>query len=187
MIRKIVPQILFISLFLTINSSAFSKQSKWQPAKEGNKIILIRHALAPGGGDPKGFKLDDCKTQRNLNKIGINQSKKIGNLFKKNKIKIDKVLSSQWCRCKDTAMYAFKKYEEFPPLNSTFSPPFDKNEKRQIQNLKSFVQNWNSNNGNLVLVTHYVVILAVTGLAPSSGEIVITDKDFKVLSTIDTF
>ena len=64
---------------------------------------------------------------------------------------------------------------------------FDKNEKRQIQNLKSFVQNWNSNNGNLVLVTHYVVILAVTGLAPSSGEIVITDKDFKVLSTIDTF
>ncbi len=186
MIRKIVPHyflLIFTFLFFTDSPA----RADWSPAKEGEKIILIRHALAPGGGDPKGFKLNDCKTQRNLNQIGINQSKKIGELFKKNNVKIDQVFSSQWCRCKDTARYAFKKYKEFSALNSTFSPPFDKNEKKQIKKLKNFVKNWNGNGGNLVLVTHYVVILAVTGKTSSSGELVITDRNFNVLSTINTF
>ena len=99
MIRNIVPHIIYLIVFLLLftNYSAFSN---WTPAKEGNKIILIRHALAPGRGDPKEFKLEDCKTQRNLNRTGINQSKKIGKLFKKNKVPVDQVLSSQWCRCK---------------------------------------------------------------------------------------
>ena len=97
------------------------------------------------------------------------------------------MLSSQWCRCKDTAKYAFGKFKEFSALNSTFSPPFDKNEKRQIKELKSFVKNWDGQGKNLVLVTHYVVILAMTGEAPSSGELIITDKNFNVLSTINTF
>ncbi len=186
MIRKIVPHLFFITfifLFLLICPI----KADWSPAKEGEKIILIRHALAPGGGDPKGFKLDDCKTQRNLNQIGINQSKKIGKLFQTNNIKIDQVLSSQWCRCKDTAKYAFKKFKEFSALNSTFSAPYDENEKQQIKELKNFVKNWRGNGGNLILVTHYVVILAVTGKASSSGELVITDKDFNILSTINTF
>jgi len=114
----------------------------WVEAKEGDKIILIRHALAPGGGDPPGFKIDDCKTQRNLDKVGIEQSKAIGKLFKKNKIPVDKVLSSQWCRCKDTAKYAFKNYFEFPALNSTFQSSFAKNEPKQLKQLQTFVNNW---------------------------------------------
>ena len=148
---------------------------------------MIRHALAPGRGDPKGFKINDCSTQRNLDEVGVNQSKHIGKLFKQNKIEIDQVLSSQWCRCKDTARHAFRKYKEFSALNSTFSPPYRKKEKEQLRELKNFIQKWNGGKGNLVLVTHYVVILAVTGQAPSSGEIVITDKNFNVLSTINTF
>ena len=72
-------------------------------------------------------------------------------------------------------------------MNSTFSPPYDKNEKEQLKELRNFVSKWNGKGGNLVLVTHYVVILAMTGQAPSSGEIVITDKNFNVLSTINTF
>ena len=99
---------------------------------------------------------------------------------------IDQVLSSQWCRCKDTAKYAFKDYKEFPALNSTFRSPYDKNAKIQIKELKNFVKNWNGNGGNLILVTHYVIITAVTNAVPSSGEIVIIDKDFNVLSTIET-
>ena len=122
-----------------------------------------------------------------MNQIGIDQSKKIGKLFKENNIKIDQVYSSQWCRCKDTAKYAFKDFKEFAALNSTFSSPYDQKEKEQIKELKNFVQNWKGNGGNLILVTHYVVILAVTGLAPSSGELVIVDKNFNILSTIDTF
>jgi len=97
------------------------------------------------------------------------------------------VLSSQWCRCKDTARYAFKNFKEYSALNSTFSPPYDKREKKQIDELKGFVSKWKGNGGNLILVTHYVVILAITGVAPSSGELVVTDRNFNVLSTINTF
>ena len=85
-----------------------------------------------------GFKINDCKTQRNLNQEGIDQSKKIGKLFQKNKVLIDQVLSSQWCRCKDTAKYAFKKFKEFSALNSTFQSPYNKNETRTIKRNKKF-------------------------------------------------
>ena len=172
-------------LFLFTFQSKASEQA-WNIAQEGNKIILIRHSLAPGGGDPAGFKIDDCKTQRNLSKKGINQSKKIGKLFKKNNVPVDQVLSSQWCRCKDTAKYAFKNYFEFPALNSTFQSSFAKNEPKQLKQLQTFVNNWDGDGGNLVLITHYSIITAITNAVPSSGEIVITDKKFNVLSTIPT-
>ena len=185
MIRSIVPQILFL-IFLFSFLIIDPVYASWDPAKEGDKIILIRHSKAPGVGDPPGFKIKDCKTQRNLSKKGINQSKKIGKLFKINQIKIDQVLSSQWCRCKDTAKYAFKNYKEFSALNSTFQAPYDKNAKKQIKELKKYIQKWNGNGSNLVLVTHYVIITAITDVAPRSGEIVIIDKNFNTLSTILT-
>ena len=81
--------------------------------QKGGKIVFIRHSLAPGNGDPVNIDLKKCDTQRNLNQEGIEQSKKIGKLFKDNNIQIDKVLSSEWCRCKDTARFAFNKYEIF--------------------------------------------------------------------------
>ena len=175
-------------LSLTFSSLLFSNvqalETNWKPAQEGGKIILIRHALAPGTGDPAGFKINDCSTQRNLNKVGIDQSKRIGELFKRNNVPVDQVLSSKWCRCKDTAKYAFKKYKEFSALNSTFRSPYDEKAKKQIKELKNFVQNWSGNGGNLILVTHYVIITSVSDAVPRSGEIVITDKNFKVLSTI---
>ena len=178
---------LLVIIFSILSFHIQTKENNWKHAQDGDKIIMIRHALAPGSGDPKGFKIDDCTTQRNLDEAGISQSKKIGELFKEKKIKIDQVLSSQWCRCKDTAKYAFKDYKEFSALNSTFSAPYNKKEKQQIRELRNFVKKWNGQGGNLILVTHYVVILAMTGQAPSSGELVITDKNFNVLSTIDTF
>ena len=178
---------LILSLFFFLfTSQLYASDQAWNIAQEGNKIILIRHSLAPGGGDPAGFKIDDCKTQRNLSKKGINQSKKIGKLFKKNQIKIDQVLSSQWCRCKDTAKFAFNNYKEFSALNSTFQPPYDENAKKQIMELKDYIQKWNGNGKNLVLITHYVIITAITDVVPRSGEIIIIDKNFKTLSTILT-
>ena len=182
-IISLLLKALIISLF-SIHSH--SSEQNWKPAQEGNKIILIRHSLAPGGGDPAGFKINDCKTQRNLNRVGIKQSKKIGKLFKKNKVLIDQVLSSQWCRCKDTAQYAFGDYKEFTALNSTFQSPYDKNETKQLKELYNFVKKWDGKGKNLVLVTHYSIITAITNAVPSSGEIVITDKNFKVISTIST-
>tara|TARA_B100000886_G_scaffold157250_1_gene107154 strand:+ start:1337 stop:1879 length:543 start_codon:yes stop_codon:yes gene_type:complete len=153
--------------------------------KEEGKIIFIRHSIAPGGGDPENFSLKDCATQRNLSKKGIEQSKEIGEFFKKNKIIISKVLSSQWCRCKDTAFYAFGKYEEFFALNSTFQMKFSGNSKKQAEALKNFVKKWDGK-GNIIFVTHYVIILKHTNYAPNSGELVITDKNFNVLSTLRT-
>ena len=153
--------------------------------KEEGKIVFIRHSIAPGGGDPENFSLKDCSTQRNLSKKGIEQSKQIGEYFKKNKVIISRVLSSQWCRCKDTAFHAFGKYEEFFALNSTFQIKFSGNSKKQAEALKNFVKKWDGK-GNIIFVTHYVIILKHTNYAPSSGELVITDKNFNVLSTLRT-
>ena len=184
--NKIISLILNLILFSLISFQINASEQAWNLAQEGDKIILIRHSLAPGGGDPPGFKIDDCKTQRNLNRKGINQSKKIGKLFKKNKVPIDQVLSSQWCRCKDTAKYAFGNFKEFTALNSTFQSPYNKNEPKQLKELYNFVKKWEGKGKNLVLVTHYSIITAVTNAVPSSGEIVITDKNFEVLGTIQT-
>jgi|TARA_B110000438_G_scaffold242046_1_gene241457 phosphohistidine phosphatase SixA len=182
--NNFVPRLILSIILSLILFNVEANEANWKPAQEGNKVILIRHALAPGTGDPPGFKLYDCSTQRNLNQVGIDQSKKIGELFKKNEVIIHKVLSSQWCRCKDTAKYAFGNYKEFSALNSTFRSSDVEKAKRQITKLKNFVKNWNGNGGNLILMTHYVIISAVTDAEPRSGEIVITDKNFKVLSTI---
>jgi len=184
--NKIISLLVKIFIFSLISFHSHSSEQNWKPAQEGNKIILIRHSLAPGGGDPVGFKINDCKTQRNLNRTGINQSKKIGKLFKKNKVPIDQVLSSQWCRCKDTAKYAFDEYKEFTALNSTFQSPYNKNEARQLKELYSFVKKWDGKGKNLVLVTHYSIITAVTNAVPGSGEIIVTDKSFDVIGTIVT-
>ena len=183
--KNIISLLAYLFIFLFTSQLNASNQA-WNLAQEGNKIILIRHSLAPGGGDPPGFKINDCKTQRNLNRTGINQSKKIGKLFKKNKVPVDQVLSSQWCRCKDTAKYAFGNFKEFAALNSTFQSPYNKNEGKQLKELYEFIKKWDGKGKNLVLITHYSIITAVTNAVPSSGEIVIADKNFKVLGTIQT-
>ena len=171
----------FIVFFLIIFSTAtYSQEQLINLLKDGNKIIFIRHAYAPGNGDPINFELNDCFTQRNLNHEGINQSKKIGQLFLKNKIQIDRVLSSEWCRCKDTAEFAFNKYTTFNALNSFYDPRFEKNKDKQISDLKNYILKWNSKK-NLVLVTHFVVILEVLNIHASSGEIIVSDKDFNII------
>ena len=184
--NKIISLSIKIFVFFLLSFNSHSSEQNWQALQEGNKIILIRHALAPGGGDPVGFKLNDCKTQRNLNQVGIDQSKRIGKLFKDNKVPIDQVLSSQWCRCKDTAKYAFKKFKEFSALNSTFQFPNDINESKQLEEIKIFVKQWEGKGKNLILITHYSIITAITDSVPGSGEIVVIDKNYNVLATIPT-
>ena len=175
-------------IFISINSSvnADSKKKIIKELKKGGKIIFIRHAYAPGGGDPKNFNIKECSTQRNLNKEGRDYSKKIGSFFEYNKIMINKVYSSEWCRCKETALIAFKEYKTKNFLNSFFSPQFAKNKDIQINNLKKFVENWEGNQ-NIVFVTHYVVIYEILDYSPSSGEMIITNKKFKVIGKVSEF
>ena len=173
-------------IFITISSvvKADSSQTLINELQKGGKLIFIRHAYAPGGGDPDNFDINDCSTQRNLSDSGRVQSKKIGNFFKENDIPIKLVISSEWCRCKETALIAFKNYETENFLNSFYSAKFAKNRKMQMKKLKDYVKSWNGDK-NLVLVTHYVVISEALDYAPSSGEIVIADKNFKKLNSIE--
>ena len=173
--------IIFISLTTTIKAE--SNKNLIDELKNGGKIIFIRHALAPGGGDPENFDILNCNTQRNLNEVGREQAKQIGNFFSKEKIPIKEVISSEWCRCKETAAIAFSGYKTEKFLNSFFSEKFKKNKNLQIKNLRSYVDRWDKKK-NLILVTHYVVILEILDYAPSSGEIVISDMNFKLIGSI---
>ena len=176
----------FIIIFITLPTSIKADLNKnlMNQLEEGGKLIFIRHAYAPGSGDPDNFNLNDCSTQRNLSEDGKTQAQLIGVFFKENKIKIDKILSSEWCRCKETAFIAFEDFETKDFLNSFYSIKFAKNKKTQVKNLKKYVNKWNSKK-NLILVTHYVVISEVLNYAPGSGEIIISDKDFNKIGNIE--
>ena len=175
-----------VIIFICINPSvkADSKKTLIDELQKGGKLIFIRHAYAPGGGDPDNFNINDCKTQRNLSNSGREQANKIGSFFKVNNILIDKIYSSEWCRCKETALIAFNNFENKSFLNSFFSPKFAQNKEPQIKKLKRFIKNWDGKK-NLVFVTHYVVISEILNYGSSSGEIVITDKDLKVIDTFE--
>ena len=174
--------IIFISLATSIKADLNENLKK--QLEDGEKIIFIRHAYAPGSGDPNNFNLNDCSSQRNLSDKGKIQAKNIGKFFRKNKIMVDKVLSSEWCRCKETADLAFEIFETENFLNSFYSLKFEKNKKQQMLDLKKYVKKYKGKK-NLVLVTHFVVISEVLNYAPSSGEIVISDKDFKKIGSIE--
>ena len=175
--------IILIILFL-FNHKSYANENIVEILKKNNNIIFIRHSLAPGSGDPENINLKDCKTQRNLNSEGIKQSKKIGNFFKKNNIKVEHVFSSEWCRCKDTAYHAFENFKTFDALNSFYSEKFYKNKNNQIKKLKKFISDWDSAS-NLVLVTHYVVILEILGVRTGSGEIIISNKKYEIKDRIE--
>ncbi len=177
---------LLILFFLLVFSSTklSSSDNIITQLQEGGKVVMIRHAYAPGIGDPNNFSIQDCSTQRNLNKHGIEQSKKIGNFFKENKIPIGIVLSSDWCRCKDTALYAFGKFETNSFLNSFYDHRFKDNKDKQIIALKNYIQKWQGNK-NLILITHYVVISELLNESANSGDLIISDLKFNVIGKLE--
>ena len=177
---------IILLLFICLNTSvkADSKKNIIENLKEGGKLIFIRHAYAPGGGDPDNFNINDCFTQRNLSESGRIQSEKIGKFFKENRIKIKNIYSSEWCRCKETASIAFKKFETKSFLNSFFSSKFAHNKKNQIANFQKFLLEWDKKT-NIIFVTHYVVISEILGYPSSSGEIVIANKNLKIIDTLE--
>jgi len=181
---KYIKFIIIILISLTSSIKAEIDKDILASLKEGNKLIFIRHAYAPGGGDPDNFDINDCNTQRNLNDSGRQQAKNISNFFIENQINFKKVYSSEWCRCKETAKIAFGDFETKNFLNSFFSQKFAKNRKKQMNDLNNFVDNY-KDDGNLVFVTHYVVISEALNYAPSSGEIVVADKKFNKISSFE--
>ena len=176
----------FIVIFISLTTSIKADLNKnlINQLEDGGKLIFIRHAYAPGNGDPNNFNLNDCSTQRNLNSIGRKQAKDIGEFFRVNEIKIFKVLSSEWCRCKETADIAFDNYSTNSFLNSFYSSKYAKNKDKQVEALNNYVKKFKSEK-NLIFVTHYVLISEVLNYGPSSGEIVVSDKNFNMIGSIE--
>ena len=181
---KFLKIILILFISLTTLVKADSKKNIIENLKVGGKLIFIRHAYAPGGGDPENFNIYDCSTQRNLSESGRIQSRKIGNFFTENKIKIEKVYSSEWCRCKETASLAFENFTTKSFLNSFFSSKFAQNKNSQMRDFQNFLLDWDEKT-NLIFVTHYVVISEILDYPSSSGEIVISNKNFKIIDTLE--
>ena len=169
----ILRLLVMASLFWISPKAAHSADETelWSALRSGSAFAIIRHALAPGTGDPSHFQLGDCTTQRNLSKGGRQQAAEIGDRFRRSGIRAAQVFSSEWCRCRDTAeLMRLGPVRALPALNS-FYERYDRKEK-QTRALRAWLEQERPN-GVLVLVTHQVNISALTGEYTSSGEMVV--------------
>lgn len=151
--------------------SAAEDSPMWNALRTPGHVALLRHAIAPGTGDPPAFALDDCATQRNLSAEGRAQAVRIGERFRAHGMDSAQVLSSQWCRCLETGeLLRLGPVEALPFLNSFFRHTERRN--RQTQALRDWLAAQDLHEP-LVLVTHQVNITALTGVYPASGEVVV--------------
>jgi phosphohistidine phosphatase SixA len=176
-----------VLLSAVITSSSLAADAWSELAKPG-AIVLFRHGTAPGVGDPAGFKLDDCATQRNLNEQGRAEARKLGEQFRAHKIQVGSVISSQWCRTRDTARLAFgSRVSDEPAFNSFFRLSPQAQEAKTAQ-ARAVLARW-SGPGALVVVTHQVNIQALAGVAAASAEGVVVraapDGSLRVVATIE--
>jgi phosphohistidine phosphatase SixA len=137
--------------------------------KAGGHILMIRHALAPGNGDPPNFKIDDCATQRNLDDTGRDQARSIGVWLRNNDVTSARVYSSQWCRCLETArLLNLGPVQELAALNSFYERTQDRGPN--LKALNDFISQQPVKGELIVLVTHFVTISGIAGTGVSSGE-----------------
>lgn len=166
-----------ILICLVFSSLAQASDMRATLEQSGANVVFMRHALAPGYGDPDNFTLGDCLTQRNLNESGRQQAAIIGRKFKNNNIVFDKILSSQWCRCKETAHYLnMGAWDEFTGLNSFFQGYADK--QQTLRFLKKKLSTIPLDH-LVLMVTHQVVIFEITGYAPASGGLIFYNTQSK--------
>ena len=159
----------------------------WQSLQQNGHVALLRHAIAPGTGDPPEFTLRDCTTQRNLSATGRRQAAAIGERFRENGIPVAQIFSSQWCRCLGTArLLELGPVLELPLLNSFFRH-FERRQP-QTAELKAWLAAQDLA-GPTVLVTHQVNITALTGVYPASGELVVIEVgergEIRVVGTLE--
>ncbi|MEO3865230.1 histidine phosphatase family protein [Rheinheimera fenheensis] len=159
--------LLLLLLILTL-SAPEADDSAWALWREGKAVLIMRHTLAPGTGDPAGFVLEDCNTQRNLSSEGRQQAKRWGELLRQQHSGDITLYSSQWCRCVDTGrLMGLTAPTPLPVLNSFFAGRGDGDKQTQ-----ALVQRFSTAQTAqpTVLVTHQVNFTALTGIFPRSGE-----------------
>jgi phosphohistidine phosphatase SixA len=165
-----------IAIMLGLNAAADSARAgeteAWSALRAGRHVALMRHADAPGGsGDPPGFRIEDCATQRNISAKGRADALKIGARLRSEGIRFDAILSSPWCRCIDTA-----KLLELGPVKTepTFGNVVVLRDQTEAltSGARAIIEQW-TGSGILLVVTHGANIRALTGIQPASGEIVV--------------
>lgn len=189
--RRLLRGLVSATICLMLSAPVWAKPSAnnvWDLLRQGGHVALLRHAIAPGTGDPPEFTLRDCATQRNLSTAGRRQAAAIGDRFRENGIPSAQVFASQWCRCLETArLLDLGPVLELPLLNSFFRQ-FERRE-RQTAELKDWLAAQDLTRPT-VLVTHQVNITALTGVYPASGELVVIKVgdhgEVSVVGTLET-
>jgi phosphohistidine phosphatase SixA len=165
--------VLLLGFSATAETAAADEAAKaWDALRAGGHVALMRHADAPGGfGDPPGFRVEDCATQRNLSAKGRSDAEKIGARLKREGIAFEKILSSPWCRCIDTGKLMNLGTVE---TEATFGNVVVLRDQRETLTAggRGLIAKWMAS-GNLLVVTHGANISALTGVSPASGEIVV--------------
>lgn len=171
LMRCLAPVLAAAVVTLGVALPAWGQEAlNWQALRDGD-VVLIRHAYAPGVGDPASFRLDDCGTQRNLDDRGRRQADGIGKAFGQAPLPVTRVLTSRWCRARDTAELAFPgQAVDEPVFDSFFQGRGDGN--RQTREAAALLSQWRGP-GLLVVVTHQVNISGLTNVFAGSGEAVV--------------
>jgi broad specificity phosphatase PhoE len=174
---------------LGLPGAAAANEAIWTLLKGGRQVILIRHAITtPGVGDPPGFRLDDCATQRNLTDAGRADARRVGETFRARGVPVGRLLSSPWCRCLETARLAFGAAEVSKPLSNLYGRSEASGE--QVRQMETLIGTWRPEGagGNLVLVSHGSTILALTGVSLDPAEMVVVTprpgEKFKVVGRL---
>ncbi|WP_298722810.1 histidine phosphatase family protein [uncultured Ferrovibrio sp.] len=172
--RRLIHCVVVLLLWPICPAVASDDGSLWQALRERRAAALIRHAEAPGIGDPPGFRLDDCSTQRNLSEAGRNQARRFGNEFRRNGVDAALVLSSAWCRAQDTArLLDLGRVEVAPALASLHGRP----ERRaaQMAELRALIHSLPEDRP-VILISHHATIGAFTEAYPQNGEAIVIDR-----------
>lgn len=168
--RALLGRLLWVLVLAA--GAARADEALWSLLQGGGQVVLVRHALTtPGVGDPEGMVLADCATQRNLSDEGRAHARQLGEAFRARAVTVGRLLSSPWCRCLETARLAFG---TAPQTSTALSNLFGRGDPqgRQVAQLRALVSRPPAG-GNTVMVTHGSTILALTGVSPGTGEMVI--------------
>ena len=160
-----------LALWLLAASVAVADESRdaWTALVNGGHVALIRHGNAPPGygGDPPGFKIDDCATQRNLDEKGRAQARALGEAFRQHGVRTEKILSSPWCRCLETA-----RLMALGPVDGTWTAAASDRSRDRLAALRELLASWRGP-GALVVVTHALTVQALVGIMPGQAETVV--------------
>src|SRR5712664_805189 len=160
---------LAISLIAVPVVAADDSREAWAALVNGSHVALVRHGNAPPGygGDPPGFKIDDCATQRNMDERGRAQAGALGEAFRQHGVRAEKILSAPWCRCLETARLMV-----LGPVDGTWAVAASDKSPERLAALRQMLANWRGP-GTLVVVTHVLTVQALVGIMPGQAETVV--------------